>query len=89
MELTITRTDGSTATTKVAAADLIAFERKFDTTYEAVDKTPRIEYIAFLAWNSLHRTGVETRTFDEFVDALDDFDVVTAPLAPSSDSSSE
>lgn len=84
MELKITRADGSSDEAKVSLADLIAFERKFNKSYGDVENAPHVEYVAFLAWNSLRRTGRETRSFDDFIDVIDGLDVVPDPLAQQS-----
>lgn len=74
MELTITYGDGTTKTVTVKPGDFVAFERKYNTDWDAAQEHPRIEYVFFLAWKALTRTKQETRTFDEFLDDVDDLD---------------
>ena len=36
----------------------------------AIEGNPRIEYMMFLAWSAVCRTGAEKRDFDAFLDDL-------------------
>lgn len=84
MELTITFTDGTeTSPTEVTLGDIVAFERKFGITFGELDMDKfSMEQMAFLAWNGQRRVAGDERTFDDFIDALADFDVEGgAPLA--------
>jgi len=56
-------TDGSTETIEAVAADLIAFEMKFDLSVVKLENDIRLTHLFFLAWHSLHRQG---KTKDEF-----------------------
>jgi hypothetical protein len=73
MKLSVTYLDGRSEEVTLTPGDLIAFERKFDLSFAAVEKDPRMEHVVFLAWNGLRRTGRETRSFDEFIDDVGDF----------------
>jgi len=58
----------------------IQFERHFDVQATALQMAPRLEYIAFMAWAAARRAGVAVPAdFDEFVNVLDDIEVIEAP----------
>ena len=63
IELEVTFLDGSTKTVSAIAADLIAFETKFDLSITTLEKDVRITHMFFLAWAALKRSG---ETKDEF-----------------------
>ena len=54
---------------RIGLADLVAFERRYDRSSAALDdpKAVRVEWIVFLAWNALNRTGALGVEFDEFL----------------------
>ena len=45
----------------------VAFERKFDVPATVLSMSPRMEWLAFMAWHAAGASG----EFDEFVDSLD------------------
>lgn len=58
--------DGTTEDVSCIAADLIAFETKFDLSVARLEKEVRFTHLAFLAYASLQRTGKTTEEFDEW-----------------------
>jgi hypothetical protein len=63
--------------------DLVRFERKYGMAAGRIETDPRIEYVMFLAWTALTRTGQETLEFDEFLDVVDSTqEDVDPPLPP-------
>lgn len=58
--------DGTTEDVSCIAADLIAFETKFDLSVARLEKEVRFTHLAFLAYASLQRTGKTTEDFDEW-----------------------
>ena len=72
----------------IKPADLVAFERKYAVSWEAVQEAPKIEYMFFLAWNASRRTGLTEDDFGTWLDQVDDLDPIEeAPLEPSAVSS--
>jgi len=56
-------TDGSNESIEAIAADLIAFESKFDLSVVKLESEIRLTHLFFLAWHALKRQG---KTKDEF-----------------------
>ena len=61
--------DGTIERALCTGADSIAFERTYDLGTDQVGK--RLEYVWFLAWAALTRTGKVTRTFDEWLPTVE------------------
>jgi hypothetical protein len=61
--------DGTIVRALCTGADSIAFERAYDLGTDQVGK--RLEYVWFLAWAALTRTGKVTRTFEEWLPTVE------------------
>lgn len=61
---------------------LIAAERKFKKTAAALFADPSVEFMAWLAWETIRRSGTTVDTFDRWVDRIADLEVEndSAPL---------
>ncbi len=81
MKITVSYAGDETKEAEITAGDFVAFERKYDVSWDDVEAKPRIEHTFFLAWNALRRTGQEARTFDDFIDAVVDLDGDEDPKA--------
>ena len=88
MALQVEQLDGRVQHVMVAAPDLIAFERQYDKAMSVLG-TGRIEYLFYVAWRALTRTGQTTLDFDAWCDTVGEIsDDETAaeeivPLEPS------
>ena len=63
IELKVTFLDETEETVQCIAADLIAFEQRFDLSIARLEAEVRVTHLFFLAWHALKRTG---KTKDEF-----------------------
>ena len=61
--------DGTVARALCTGADSITFERTYDLGTDQVGK--RLEYVWFLAWAALTRTGKVNRTFEEWLPTVE------------------
>ena len=61
--------DGTVERALCTGADSITFERTYDLGTDQVGK--RLEYVWFLAWAALTRTGKVTRTFEEWLPTVE------------------
>ena len=61
--------DGTVARALCTGADSIMFERTYDLGMDQVGK--RLEYVWFLAWAALTRTGKVHRTFEEWLPTVE------------------
>jgi hypothetical protein len=62
--------DGSSAEVTAIAADLIAFESKFDLSVARLQNEIRLTHLFFLAYNVQKRTGVVTDEFEKWVESV-------------------
>jgi hypothetical protein len=62
--------DGSSAEVTAIAADLIAFESKFDLSVARLQNEIRLTHLFFLAYNVQKRTGVTTDEFEKWVESV-------------------
>lgn len=62
--------DGSTAEITAGAADLIAFESKFDLSVARLEKEIRLTHLFFIAWHVLKRTAQTTEEFEKWVESV-------------------
>jgi hypothetical protein len=62
--------DGSTAEVTAIAADLIAFEARFDLSVARLQNEIRLTHLFFLAYNVQKRTGVVTDEFEKWVESV-------------------
>jgi len=67
IELEITYLDGTSVTVSTIAADLVAFETKFNIAVSRLQDDPRVTYMFFLAWHALKRSGGTKEEFDKWV----------------------
>jgi hypothetical protein len=62
--------DGSSAEVTAIAADLIAFEARFDLSVARLEKEIRLTHLFFLAYNVQKRTGVTKDEFEKWVESV-------------------
>ena len=53
------------------AADMVAFENKFETSVATLSADPRMSYLFFLAWHSEKRTGSTTESFEKWLETIE------------------
>lgn len=68
--LSVTFLDGSEKTVEAVAADLLAFETKFDISIVKLQSEIRLTHLFFLAWHALKRTGETSDEFDKWIDTV-------------------
>jgi hypothetical protein len=61
--------DGTVVRALCTGADSITFERTYDLGTDQVGK--RLEYVWFLAWAALTRTGKVSRTFEDWLPTVE------------------
>lgn len=70
IELTVTFQDGATETVEAVAADLIAFEQKFDISIVKLQSDIRLTHLFFLAWHASKRTKKTTDEFEKWCESV-------------------
>jgi hypothetical protein len=68
--LQIEYADGTTKEVVVSAADMVAFESKYDISIARLDEA-RISWLLFLAWHSENRRKVTTLDYDAWLDTVE------------------
>lgn len=54
-----------------SAADLVAFEDKFNVSVVQLGNDPRIGYLLYLAWHAEKRTGNTDDDYDKWLDTVE------------------
>lgn len=71
LTLRITFTDGNSKEIVANAADLVAFENKFDLAVTRIEVEQKLTHMLFLAWHSEYRTKATALDFDKWVETVD------------------
>lgn len=70
INLQVTYIDETSVECSAIAADLIAFEARFDLSVARLGDEVRLTHMFFLAWHALKRTGQTTDDFDKWVESV-------------------
>lgn len=79
LNLRVTYNDGAAADVTASAADLVAFEQKWDRSVIKLGDDIRITDLCWLAWHSTKRTKPDTADFESWLETID---MVTAADTP-------
>lgn len=63
--------DGSDKLITANAADLVAFESKYDMSVARLEKDVKLTHLLFLAWHAEKRTKATTLEFDTWVESVE------------------
>lgn len=63
--------DGTTKEVTGIAADIVAFESRFDLSIAALEKNIKLTYLLFLAWHVEKRTGSTKEEFEKWVESVE------------------
>lgn len=78
LTLRIEFADGTHKDVLVSAADMVAFEDKFDVSIAKLDD-PRIGWLLFLAWHSEKRRNQTTAEYEAWLDTVDSIGTTDDP----------
>ena len=53
------------------AADMVAFEEKFNVSIASLTKEPKMSYMLYLAWHSEKRTGGTKDSFEKWLETVE------------------
>ena len=53
------------------AADIVAFEDKFDVSLVKIGNEPRIGWLLYLAWHAEKRTGGTTEDYEKWLESVE------------------
>ncbi len=68
--LTVNFADGSKKTVTCIAADLIAFETKFDLSVVKLEQDLRLTHLFYLAWHATKRSGETSDDFEKWTESV-------------------
>lgn len=71
INLRIEFTDGKSKEITASAADLVAFEEKYDVSISAIGQETKITHLLFLAWHSEKRRGETKEEFDTWLQSVE------------------
>ena len=78
LTLRIEFSDGTHKDVLVSAADMVAFEDKFNVSIAKLDD-PRIGWLLYLAWHSEKRKKQTDKEFDEWLELVDSIGATEDP----------
>lgn len=70
IDLRVLFLDGTEDVVTALAADLIAFEAKFDMSVARLEKDVRLTHLFFLAWHALKRQDKTKEEFEKWTEAV-------------------
>lgn len=70
ISLQLTYADGTEKTVSATAADLVAFETKFDLSIARLEANIKLTHLLFIAWAAEKRTGVTKDDFEKWVESV-------------------
>jgi hypothetical protein len=71
INLRVTFLSGESKEVTASAADLVAFEDKFNLSATKLESDPRITYLMWLAWHAMYRVKLTAETFENWVDLVE------------------
>lgn len=71
INLQLTLDNGEAKEIVCNAADMVAFEEKFDVPIGALSQNPKMSYMFYLAWHSEKRTGGTKDNFDKWLESVE------------------
>lgn len=70
LNLQVTFDNGTSKEVVCNAADLVAFEDKYNVSIAALGSETKLGYLLFLAWHSEKRTGGTKDTYETWLDSV-------------------
>lgn len=76
--------DGHTHVVGISSIkNTVEFERHFNVSAQVLSMSPRVEYVAFMAYTAAQSAGIDVPdTFDGFLDVVEDLQVVDDEKRP-------
>jgi hypothetical protein len=75
INLEITFADGTKKAVNAIAADLVAFESKFDLSIARLEQNVKLTHLLFLAWHCEFRTKATQLEFEAWLDIVESIQV--------------
>ena len=71
LNLQLTYENGETRDITCNAADMVAFEDKYNVSIASLSTDPKMSFMLYLAWHSEKRTGGTKDNFEKWLDSVD------------------
>lgn len=71
INLHVEYSDGTGRDVTCNAADLVAFEEKFNTSIVKLGDDPRVGWLLYLAWHSEQRTGNTKEAYEKWLELVE------------------
>ena len=71
INLQLTFDNGNTKDIVCNAADMVAFEDKYNVSISSLTQSPKMSYMLFLAWHSEKRTGATKESFEKWLESVE------------------
>ena len=71
INLQVTYSDETTREVVCNAADLVAFEEKFNISVGAIGTDTKLSHLLYLAWHSEKRTKSTAKSYEEWLETVD------------------
>lgn len=75
-KLKVTYTDGRVLETKITPKVEVAVEKQFKVGLQSLQGDAHAEHFYYMAWAGLHYAGQEGKSFEDFLDALEDVEPI-------------
>lgn len=69
--LTVEYAGGTSKEILAGAADMVAFENKFDVSIGAISEAPRMTHLYYLAWHAEKRTKATNLEFEAWLETVE------------------
>lgn len=79
INLQITYTDSTSKQLTAVAADLVAFESKFDLSIAKLETNVKLTHLLYMAWSVEKRTKSTALEFDSWVETVESIGLAKAP----------
>jgi len=76
INLQISYSDNTTKEIAAKAADIVAFEERYDISMVNLQKEVRLTHLLFLAWHAEKRSGATKDEFDKWVESVEGVEAV-------------
>jgi len=76
INLQIGYSDNTTKEIAAKAADIVAFEERFDISMARLEKEVRLTHLLFLAWHAEKRSGGTKDDFNKWVESVESVEAV-------------
>lgn len=82
LNLRVNGSDGSAVDVVASAADLVAFELKWDRSIARFSDDFRFTDLCWLAWHTCKRTGQTSQDFEQWLETIESVDASDGTIVP-------